>query len=694
MTPRYVLRPCWVVGLVWLLTLLLCPWMPDVWRVAVMVGCALVAVASLAIPFVRRVHAIPVVSIACLAAVALFQFAYYRQITAIQPQLNTPISLSVQVVDGDLPMVLEVTDGALPRGTRLAYYPTDPEQALEPYDTFQATFTVAAYREEGLSECVRRASGTQLQVVTVDSDQLVNTLHKGEPPFSYHFLVLKNRLVTAVRSQLDGDVAAVVSGICYGMDDDMSIDAKAIFRTCGVSHLFAVSGLHMSVLVFGLLTLLRRFRVSRVWRSVAGLLFLLIFASTVGWTASVVRSGVMCATMLLCHLSRREADARSSMGLALILLLGIDPFAAYDVGLLLSFSATYGLVCWSRPLHTAITFGWTPPRFVRLYRFVTETVAVGLSALLATLPVTALFFGRISLLSIPANLCTTLPAELVLIMCSFAAPLEMIGLSVVATPTFWVAGILARYLLAVCRIFSSFSFATVAIRAPFLLLWVVGTAIILCLGWRLHGRVGRALLCGVCVCTVCGAVLLNRSLTRDALYVYASAQTEDTAVVMTRNASTVLVIAPTRSSSPFAAQTLLQRARVSQVDVLCVLGGEEPAVSYIPLALGEYVSDRTVVLYCDLPCDQPMAGISLDTYCVTAGEITAYKREDCLELLWDGEAYAFYPKRITEPSTRYNAVFSVGDQIAAVELTGAMQWIDCGSSALVYRDDTWYIRGR
>lgn len=62
----------------------------------------------------------------------------------------------------------------------------------------------------------------------------------------------------------------------------------------------------------------------------------------------MVRAGILCIVVLLGSCVKRRADSLNSMGLALILLLAADPYAAYDIGLQLSFAACLGLL-WLYP---------------------------------------------------------------------------------------------------------------------------------------------------------------------------------------------------------------------------------------------------------------------------------------------------------------------------------------------------------
>ena len=73
--------------------------------------------------------------------------------------------------------------------------------------------------------------------------------------------------------------------------------------------------------------------------------FVLFFMGLAGFSPSVTRAGIMMLLYLGGFLLRREPDSLNSLGLAALVILFANPFAAADLGMLLSFSATAGFCC-------------------------------------------------------------------------------------------------------------------------------------------------------------------------------------------------------------------------------------------------------------------------------------------------------------------------------------------------------------
>ena len=650
---RYVLRPLWVIGLAWFLTVLICPWLPIGWFKFAILLCAAVFVLSLSIPVCRHIHAIPLTAVVCLLATGAYYVTYLHHVQPTEVTAEQSLSLDVQVIENDPDVLLQVQGGDLPRGTRLIWYSPDAELAVEPYDQFSSVFTVEPVASDSmLSQLMRRANGTWLRVHTVQTKRVQETIMAGHVPWTACFSWLRGQLILAIEQYLDGDIGAAVAGICYGADEHLSDEAALDFRRCGVSHLFAVSGLHMTVLLQGLVYLLRRLRVRRVWRSVLGMVLILGFMAIVGFSASVVRAGVVSLVTLFGRCLRYRADERNSLGFALLILLIPNPFAVYDAGLLLSFSATFGLLCWTKPIEQFLLRGREPKHCARLIKTVVATVSVSLAALFATLPVLAIYFGRVSLLSVPANLLTTLTAEVVLITGCLGSLFSVCGIVVFAQPVLFVAGLMSRDLLWVCEKISDFSLATVAIGAPFLLLWLIGVYFLFLLGRRVLGRQGLSVLAGVCICILCVGLLLHRGAVYNTLRTKSVDGTNGLAVVASYRGNTVLVTAPDSISPLYGAKDALDSLGLTRLDAVFVIGGEESATLYVPVVLKEYLTDNSPILY----SDPQRAGIPLSQCRVKLGKsLEAHWQQEELLLTWHEKTLLFTAR--SEAATKADAVF-------------------------------------
>lgn len=181
-----------------------------------------------------------------------------------------------------------------------------------------------------------------------------------------------------------------------GSKTNLSVGAVSHFRTCGATHLMAVSGLHLSVIVGSLYWLLRKLRLPTWLTTVLTGAVLLVYDGVAGFSASVVRASLMMAVLLAARLFGRKADGLNSLGLA-VFLLCTDPFAVTDVSLQLSVTSVLSLLTLSPVLNKSLARLHIP-------KFLRQSFSATVSVLLYTLPFMWLSFGQTALLSLLSNL--------------------------------------------------------------------------------------------------------------------------------------------------------------------------------------------------------------------------------------------------------------------------------------------------
>ncbi len=207
----------------------------------------------------------------------------------------------------------------------------------------------------------------------------------------------------AVDSYMTPRTSAFMKALLTGEKTDLYAQSEVyhIITRSGISHVVAVSGMHVSFVV-GLMVLL----FGGGWGWLISVVFAALFALMTGLSPSVVRALFMQTLFLLAPLLRREADDVTAICFPLLVLLVLNPFAIASVSLQLSFGAMWGII-----LVTPRAMDWFEGRGEALagvalsaYRFVTASFAMSLGATVFTLPLCAWYFGNIAVLSPLTNL--------------------------------------------------------------------------------------------------------------------------------------------------------------------------------------------------------------------------------------------------------------------------------------------------
>lgn len=207
-----------------------------------------------------------------------------------------------------------------------------------------------------------------------------------------------NRVRAAIEQagdQLPDADGALFRGLVVGDDRDQPPEMIDRFRASGLSHLTAVSGQNVSFLLAAAGPLLRRLRPWLRWAMTVGLI--VWFVTLTRFEPSIVRAGVMAGLSTTAFLLGRDRSPVRILAVAVTGLVLVDPLLVWSVGFWLSVGATFGV--------SAIG-PWLAARFHRLdpTGLFALPLGVTLGAQLGVVVPSVLVFGRLPLVSIPANL--------------------------------------------------------------------------------------------------------------------------------------------------------------------------------------------------------------------------------------------------------------------------------------------------
>ena len=372
-----------------------------------------------------------------------------------------------------------------------------------------------------------------------------------------------------IGDHFSADTAGFAQALLLGDKHDLSYAQMTDFKVTGISHVVAVSGLHLSIL-FGIVYVLAGKQ--RIFTVLLGIPCALLFAATVGFTPSVTRAALMLTVFMGALAFDREYDPPTALAIAVLLMLLHNPLVITSVGFQMSVGSVAGIFCFYRPIRE-----WIWERIPksekkkarnRISRALTASVSVTLSATVLSGPLAAFYFGTFSLIGIVTNLLV-IPVVSVIFWGVLAVCLTA-GLPILPELIAGGTGWLIRYVLKISHLLGRLPNAAVYTASPYISLWLVFLcALMLAL---ICGRLRRPVFCAEAA--VLG-LLLAMGLSffeplRDDYRVTALDVGQGQCVMLQSGANTVLVDCGgtyDENAADTAAETLLSMG-ISRIDGL------------------------------------------------------------------------------------------------------------------------------
>ena len=239
----------------------------------------------------------------------------------------------------------------------------------------------------------------------------------------------------------------LVPGLALGDSSALRPELANQMKAAGLTHLIAVSGTNVTLLIVVVLAVLRGFRVSRNWQYLVTVIALFAFVVLVRPQPSVLRATVMGLVALAATFSKSNKSPVPALSVAVIGLVALDPWLAVSYGFALSVAATAGLILWVNRIQTFLDR--TIPKLVPLW--VIQIMTVTSAAQFSVFPILVALGSPISLSSIPANMLAVPLAGPAMVLGLLAALISPIS-QVLGVAIAWLAGCFAHLIAIVAKL--------------------------------------------------------------------------------------------------------------------------------------------------------------------------------------------------------------------------------------------------
>ena len=283
--------------------------------------------------------------------------------------------------------------------------------------------------------------------ISADATNVKNIKHLGRGSIPVAAYAEMARTALAERAErLSGERAgSLFSALFLGERDLLGDQIKLDFKRLGITHILALSGLHLSIISMGISRVLTVLKVKKKQRLIVVSLFIFAYMILTGLSVSVVRAGIMIIISSALFLLGKTKDSATSLSIAVLIILLVTPYAVYDLALWLSALSTLGIVAMGD------IDEYVPSENVwkSILKVFLDSLKASLFATSATLIVTVSSFGALSVMSAVATFIFSILAEIIIylgmLMLIFGRiiPLGFI-LNGISEAMYWLASVLSK----------------------------------------------------------------------------------------------------------------------------------------------------------------------------------------------------------------------------------------------------------
>lgn len=360
----------------------------------------------------------------------------------------------------------------------------------------------------------------------------------------------------------DRSSGGILSALLLGNKRDLPGDLALDFRVLGISHILALSGMHLAILSLGIDKLLSLFRIKRKLRVSITIAFIFAYMALTGFPISVVRAGIMLTVTLVLYLLSSTHDSVTSLFVAVTLIVILSPYAIYDISLWLSAFATLGVVM----LGELSNNKRARSKAISILRALVIAVLSSMFAIAATILLSATTFKTLSLMSIVSTLIFSPLCELIMYIGSIMLILGDV------LPLGWALSALCNLVRALASSLSSIDgiYLSTDYLAPMLLILIFTVLFFAFLVLKVkYKRIFTSVLM-IFLCVIYSVTYLNNQATLhrdDAVYL---ADNSDSKLLLKSEGYTAMISSAAFSSeTAYSARRLLNQQKILKLDAYC-----------------------------------------------------------------------------------------------------------------------------
>lgn len=208
-----------------------------------------------------------------------------------------------------------------------------------------------------------------------------------------------------IQTNMDTEKANLLLGILLGYKDGISENIKEDFSKSNISHILAISGLHISYIVLAITKFSEKIFGKKEAPKIT-IAFIIAYMFITNFSPSVTRAGIMAIMILLSRITHNKNDIWTSIAMSLLLILISNPYLIMNAGLLLSFAGTIGIIIFQKSINNFFQklkskikiYKYNANKItVKIINYIQDTLSVSFSAQIVIIPIMIQLFNTFSM---------------------------------------------------------------------------------------------------------------------------------------------------------------------------------------------------------------------------------------------------------------------------------------------------------
>lgn len=206
---------------------------------------------------------------------------------------------------------------------------------------------------------------------------------------------ISNKIISNTKKILKEETASLLLGLILGYKTDIVEETQENFRNASMSHILAVSGMHVAYVILGI-NLIFKNLIGKKNTNILSIFILIFYMFITNFSPSITRAGIMGIIVLLSKLIYRKNDIYTSISISLLLILIYNPFLIQNLGLQLSYGGVVGIVLFNKSilkflkninLKNKVYKYKIRPKIQKYLDKIKEIISVSISVQLSILPI-------------------------------------------------------------------------------------------------------------------------------------------------------------------------------------------------------------------------------------------------------------------------------------------------------------------